>query len=42
MGGGGTLDFKRRGDAKDFFRFEIRDFGMFLGKIILASILSFH
>ena len=37
---GGTLDFKRWGGAKDFFGFEIHNFGIFLDEKILASIFS--
>ena len=37
-GGGGTLDFKWQGWSKDFFGFEIFDFGIFLSRKILASI----
>ena len=38
VGGGGTLDFKWQGWSKDFFGFEIFDFGIFLSRKILASI----
>ena len=37
-GGGGTPDFKWQGWSKDLYRFEIFDFGIFLGNKILASI----
>ena len=37
-GGGGTLDFKWQGWWKNFGGFEIFDFGIFLGRKVLASI----
>ena len=37
-GVGGTPDFKLQGWWKDFFRFEIFDFGIFLGRKILPGI----
>ena len=37
-GGGATPDFKWQGWSKDLFRFEIFNFGIFLGNKILASI----
>ena len=36
-GGGGTPDFKWQGWSKDFFGFEIFNFGIFSGRKILAS-----
>ena len=38
--GGGTLDLKWWGGANDFLGLEIHDFGIFLGKKILASIFG--
>ena len=37
-GGGGTLDFKWQGWSKNFWGFEIFDFGIFWDRKVLASI----